>query len=392
MLQIKKRILLSNKRVIGRSDKAPQEVYMKISIKQVMIAVCLCMCLSGCGKKTENSKAAPESNTEVVSENKNLFPESYSEQTEKIKFECQLEIPENFDASNFHVPVIKGVTYIEPETVYSKYVEGQVVIEEYHDEPTSENQKVNDTYILEDGTLIGIDGGFIYYTPKASIYGNVVRASERSAPKDDFLFATGDSCVEQVKEELKVIGCPVDEFEFGWFSTSGEDYAILEQRAVDDGMLDSQNVNPDGWTEADNAYEIYGWQTYEGLPVFPPMMTSAMTRAIESYKKAPVSALYTEQGMLSLALTEPPYVFEPSGKASEFMAFPQIADVLIQKYNDLLDDDTYTVTRAKLALRTYFDEKQELAAEPIWYFEVAYGDAMEVVLVNAVTATEIFLN
>ena len=102
--------------------------------------------------------------------------------------------------------------------------------------------------------------------------------SERSAPKDNFKFASGDDCTEQVKEELRSLGCPVDEYQFDWFSTSGEDYAILEKRALDDGMIDSQRAKQDGWTEANNSYEIYGWQLYEGLQVLPPAFKGFASR------------------------------------------------------------------------------------------------------------------
>lgn len=373
---------------------------MKKGLKQTMIMLGMCICLSGCGKEAKETKPQIEPNTEdtvkvtddtVQSEDGNFFPESYSEQTEKIKIECLLNVPEKFDVSNFHAPVIKGFSYIDSETAYAKYVEGKVISEEHHDEPIYENVK-NDTYVLEDGTLVGLTGDFIYYKPEAATYRQVVRASERSAPKDNFEFATGDECTEQVREKLKEIGFPVEEYQFDWFSTSGEDYAILEQRALDDGMLDSQSVKSDGWTEADSTYEIYGWQLYEGLQVLPQVMTSAMTRAVESYQKAPVSALYTKQGMLSLSTSTPTVIFEQSDEVLEFLPFSEIADGVIQKYNDLLDDIFYTANYAKLVLRTYYDEKQQLTAEPIWYFEVTDGNSLEIVLVNAVTGEEIFLN
>ena len=56
------------------------------------------------------------------------------------------------------------------------------------------------------------------------------------------------------------------------------------------------------------------------------------------------------------------------------------------------DEVTHTVTRAKLPIRTYYDEKQDIAAEPIWYFEVTDGEAVEIVLINAINGNEIFLN
>lgn len=319
------------------------------------------------------------------------FPESYSEQTEKVKFDCQLEVPEDFSAAEFRIPEVKGYATIDPEAIYEKYVEGQTVVEQYLDQPSESNERGDDAYILEDGTLIGITEGFLYNGPESSVYRNVTRSSEEGASRDTFAFASAEDCIQEVKEKLEEIGCPTEEYQFEWFSVSGEEYQAMEQQALEKEELDSRNVNPNGWSEANNAYEIYAWQIYEGLQVFPQLMTTNMRYAFENYTKVSLSAVYTEQGLQCLVLTKPPFLLEPAGEAPGFLAFSEIADVLFRKYEDMLDEEVYTVTRAKLALRTYLDEKQQLGAEPVWYFEVSDGSSEEVVLVNAVTGEEIFL-
>ena len=363
-----------------------------------LIVAIICIGLSGCGKDIEEVKNTVEYSNETTENSQERktesFPVAYTDQINNVKFDCMLEIPEKFDASDFYMPMVEGYSFIDIEKAYQIYVEGKEVKEEYHDPVEADDQIAADNYILNDNTLIGITGGFLYYTPDTSIYRNVVRSSERNAPKNNFKFASGDSCVEEVKKKLKEIGCPVEEYRFDWFSTSGEEYSILEQRAVDDQAIDSQYIKQDGWTEENNAYEIYAWQTYGELPVFDIVMTTAKTRALESYQKAPISALYTEKGLLSFSLTTPPYKFVKSNDRGDFLSFSEIAKLLEQRYEDLLEDDevTHTVTRAKLAIRTYYDEKQDIAAEPIWYFEVTDGEAVEIVLINAINGNEIFLN
>lgn len=397
---------------------------MKMNGKLVVMGLCMCMCLGGCAAESKETKAGAEpetareletgSNVEAAgpqeagaasesqapgqteesadrSRSGDFFPESYSFQTEKVKFECALEVPEDFDASNFHIPAVKGCVYPDADAIYANYVEGKTVVEEHHDGSADEDRKRSDAYILEDETLIGITEGFIYHTPKAGIYQSIGRTSELGAPKDTFDFAAGQDCVLQAKEELAAIGCPVEEYRFDWFSTSGEEYAALEQQAVEAGLLDSQNVRAEGWTEADDSYEIYAWQTYEGLQVILWAHTTSMYRAFENYTKAPVNAIYTREGRVGLSMTEPPYLFEPAEEPSEFRPFSEIADVLVQKYEDMLDEAVYTVTRAKLVLRAYLDESQQPGVEPAWYFEVSDGNSVEVAMVNAVTAKEIYL-
>lgn len=67
--------------------------------------------------------------------------------------------------------------------------------------------------------MIGYRECFMQY--ESSIYRQVVRMSERkSAPKDNLNLHQETIAQEQVKEELRSLGCPVDEYQFDWFSTS----------------------------------------------------------------------------------------------------------------------------------------------------------------------------
>ena len=55
---------------------------MRKGLRQAMIVLGICMCLGGCEKETE-AKTEPEGET-VQSEDGDFFPESYSEETEKV--------------------------------------------------------------------------------------------------------------------------------------------------------------------------------------------------------------------------------------------------------------------------------------------------------------------
>ena len=72
--------------------------------------------------------------------------------------------------------------------------------------------------------------------------------------------------------------------------------------------------------------------------------------------------------------------------------FDEIASVVEEKYDNILNDVNYEVTRAKLYERVYTGEDQKYAEEPIWYFEVMEnGSNKTVMLVNAETGKEINL-
>ncbi len=187
------------------------------------------------------------------------------------------------------------------------------------------------------------------------------------------------------------MGCPVEQYRFDWFSTSGEEHASLEAQLVEAQMLDSQNRKQDGWSEADDSYDIYAWQIYEELPVFPLVLTQSKRYIGDTYKLAPLAAVYTAQGALSISMSSPTFEFEKTDEIVPFLLFGDIADVVVQKYEELLEDENivHTVTSAKLVLRTFYDESQKIEAEPVWYFQVSDGTNTEPLLVQAITGEEI---
>lgn len=365
--------------------------------------------LGGCGKVQQEAgeeKAAMEATgreekikTEIVSgkEEKpekdvsDFFPDFYQAETEKVKFDCALEISEEFKAFEFHIPMVRGIYNYNQDAAREEFVDMERVTEQYEYPPTEQTPVTEHFYLYEDGTGIYLSLAMTYYSGLAGKYRYVVRNDEKGAPREKFSFATGEECVTKVKEALQKIDYPEDEFKFDWFSTSGEEYAEMEQQAIEDGAVEAENINQEGWSKKDNSYEIYAWQIYEGLPVFPWVMTSQMTRAIENYQKAPVSALFTEKGMLALS-AQAPYIFEKTEETAVFKSFSEIVDAVSMKYENLLDENKYFVTRAKLVLRVYYNENQELTAEPVWYFEVVDSNSnMEVVLIQALTGEEIYL-
>ena len=86
------------------------------------------------------------------------------------------------------------------------------------------------------------------------------------------------------------------------------------------------------------------------------------------------------------------YNFKNEQNTVTLKPFDEIASVVEEKYDNILNDVNYEVTRAKLYERVYTGEDQKYAEEPIWYFEVMEnGSNKTVMLVNAETGKEINL-
>lgn len=344
--------------------------------------------LSGCN----NRKIYDEAETVVQeTEKEDFFPSSYTGGTEKVKFDCELEIPDDFDSFHFYLPSVKGLQCIDQNEAYKigvgeHEIKDQIVYPKDSDSITDQYY-----YFLDDDTVVGIDSGFYLWNDAASCYVRTEPLNASDASKEQFDFASADEYIEQIKNKLECMSYPVDELEFSWFSVNENEYRELEEKYIANGYIEPDKKKNE-WTEEDNVYEIYAWQKYGGLQVFQQYMTVHMKSAFESYQKAPVSAYCSEKGILSLTAVAP-YAFEATGEKAVFLKFPEIAELAAKKYDNLLDETTYTVERAKLAVRVYYDEKQEYAAEPIWYFEVKDGYGNETVLImNAVTGKEIYLD
>lgn len=354
--------------------------------------------LSGCKKadgKSGNTldETQAEINTEKNDSNSEatFFPVSYEGGTEKVTFDVTLEIPETFDPSDFYLPKVEGLQCVDQEAA-TKIGVGDQEVKDQLMYPKNENYIADQYYyFLADDTTVGIDTGFSIFKEAASCYAQAAPQNERDASRETFSFGTAENYIRQIKEMLSAMDYPTEELRFDWFSVNKDEYQELEKQYLAENMIEPDKTKGE-WLDSDNVYEIYAWQVYGGLPVFQEYTTTRIGRAFESYQKAQVSATCSEQGILSLTAIAP-YKFVPTQEKAEFLPFSDVAAVVEQKYENLLDEAVYTVYRAKLALRIYYDTAQQYAAEPVWYFEARDSDGKEtVILVNALTGKEIYMD
>lgn len=371
---------------------------MRRIYKLFIITMAFVVLLSGC-KKTdvETEKTLTETKAEISTEKNGdnsdtpFFPASYEGGTEKVTFDVALEIPEDFGPSDFYLPKVEGLQCVDQEAA-TKIGVGDQEVKDQLMYPKDENYIADQYYyFLADDTTVSIDTGFSISKEAVSCYSQAAPLSERGASKETFSFGTAEDSISQIKEMLSAMDYPTEEFRFDWFSVNKDEYRELEQQYLAENMIEP-GKEKGKWSDSDNAYEIYAWQVYGGLPVFQEYMTTRIGRAFESYQRAPVSAICSEQGILSVTAIAP-YKFVPTQEKAEFLPFPEVAAVVEQKYENLLDEAVYTVYRAKLALRIYRDTDGQYAAEPVWYFEARNSDGKEtVILVNALTGKEIYMD
>lgn len=192
-----------------------------------------------------------------------------------------------------------------------------------------------------------------------------------------------------MKQELTEIG--FSEFEFR-LESYPVNYKTMEKIEAERCTSEEEQAQKkEEWTQEDDAYVVYGFQTQDDLPVFHQWMSVFQSMAYDNIDNAVVSAVYSRRGIEQLRV-EYVYYLEDTGETLTLKKFEEIAGTVEAKFENILNESTYEVTRAKLFQMVRLNENQEYAAEPIWYFEVVEdGISKSVTLVDAVTGKEIVL-
>ena len=211
----------------------------------------------------------------------------------------------------------------------------------------------------------------------------------RENHKDAYLLPI-ETILQKVKETLENAGYAVENLVFQTSSLSADILREIENQYVAEGLLEESKRKPE-WTNEDDVCIVYARQTVSGIPVYPELSVMAQALAYDTPESSPVVAVCSTRGIESLRVYGL-YDFQEDGENVPLKGFDEIAATVETKYENLLDESTYTVTRAKFYERAYINEDQQYTAEPIWYLEINDDNSQKyVMLVNAETGKEIYL-
>lgn len=336
-------------------------------------------------QETEAQKEIGEDAADTTKLEGMEFPETYEKESENVIFQCEVEVPEEVrTAPVYQVSVQKK--YPDAEQVMKEYIEGKdIQNEEYY--PSEDGSPEYYVYELADGSRINIDTGFSYGSALYSYYSNAGFSNEETYVEGELSFASGEQAVKEIEKMLDQAGFSEQDFLFSWQALSGEAIGQKEEEMVQLGEIQPEN-GKGSWSQEDDAYLVWAYQKFQGLPVFHEYMSMSSSWAYDISSNAPVVGIYSKRGVescIEMAL----YDFVKSEEVVLLKPFEEIAAVVEEKYNSLLSDSQYTVTRAKLYERVYENEQQNLVAEPFWYFETLDNEGTKLVtLINAQTGLE----
>ncbi len=355
------------------------------------LAFCICAMFTGCGKHIADSDKGE--GTAAMAEAADRFPEKYEKTSDsgKVKFHCQLEIPQNMTQA---IPAVsaEGLYCCDREKAWALFGEGKEVMEK-HEIPAEEGREPSDYYLFADDENLGIDEGISYGSGNSQYYLNIGVQDPDNQGKfaqDEVSFKSSGECIAEIKSTIEELGYHSEDFLFGCYPLSFQTMRELEEESIQDSYL-KEEQRKESWSQEDDAYFIYAYQQNEGIPVFHEQMSIAKSMAFDTPDNAPLQAIYSARGIEYLTINSV-YKFHNGEDLVSLKPFEDIAAVLEEKFENILDDASYEVTRAKFYERVYLNEAQKYETEPVWYFEVTEnGAGKSVVLINAETGKEIFL-
>ena len=346
---------------------------------------------AGCGKKEESME---EQGTASLEEAGERFPDTYEKESKsgKVRFSCKLVTPEQEGWENPHSVSVEGLQHCDREKAWDMFGQGKEISEEYN-YPAEEGRIPAEYYIFSDKSQLYLREGVTFGSGVGG-YGYLGLFQAENVPlfeKGTVSFKSQEACVEEVKDTMRALGYDTEEFDFQAYPLPYETMREMEEKEAALGNL-PEDKRKESWGAEDEAYAVYAYQTNQGMPVFHELMGIARIMADDSPDNGQVMALYSPRGFESLNISDCIYELKKEEETVPLLPFDQIAAVVEEKYESILDDSVYDVTRAKLFLRVYLNEQQEYAAEPVWHFQVTENESSEiVVLVNAQTGKEVYL-
>ena len=367
---------------------------MMKKIRGFSLILCACSVLAGCNKSAVDIKEKAGEEIVSMEEAEDSFPEKYEKTSDsgKVKFNCEPEVPENIKGQASSTVDVKGLYRCDREKAWTIFGEGKEIIEK-PEITVSEGREPYDYYLFANGESLGIDDGIAYGSSNSKYYLNIgVTNPDNQAvfEETEVSFKSGEECITELKKMIDELGYNQEDFIFACYPLSFQTMKNLEEQYLQEDYL-TEEKRKESWSQEDDAYFIYAYQKYEDIPVFHEMMSIARSMAYDTPDNAPVQAIYSTRGIENLNISGV-YEFEKGKQQVTLKPFEDIAAVVEEKFENILNDAEYEVTRAKFYERVYLDEGQKYKVDPIWYFEVVENNiSKSVTLINAETGKEIFL-
>lgn len=322
------------------------------------------------------------------------FPDNYSKSDGKVTFNCRVQVPENFTGEEVYDTTVNGHIYPDAEKAVEIYSQGKEVQDSGTQPAPSAGEPEGFYQIYTDGAALFAGSDFMYNEDTAKWYSYIGVTDPgylKRFEENPVSFMSPEDCIEKVRTVLSNAGINTEEVSFSACPINHEVLSQITDEEIAAGTM-TEAQRKESWSGEDDAYFVYGVQKHGGLPVFHESMNISQSLAFDTPDSSVIQAVYSGRGIEYITYNGKMYSFSDKEERLELKDFEEIAEVVQNKFGNLLDESTYEVTRATLYERVYLNESQQLKTMPIWYFEVWQDGWKEsVTLMDAVSGEEIYL-
>lgn len=319
-----------------------------------------------------------------------VFPDYYEEKSGAVTYNCEIILPQNFDVGNFYAANVEGVYCSDYALALELIAEGRAVLDEtiYPAEGDIPEWRY---YNFEDGSVLGTGDTTFFVTQNSFHYASAfTRLSEKSSDQEQMplKFSDAEECEKKIVDLMHGIGL-AGEISFGYYALGHEEACAWEEHFDQNGESDEASYKQE-WTEKDDAYLFYGYQEFQGIPVYHELMFLGGSMKYMNADNAAVQAIYTAGGIEKLQVNYT-YILAVSDEYVSLKPFDDIADTINNKLNNIIGNMQYEIKSATLVQLVKHSQSQTYETMPVWYVETVSENGISVILVNASTAEEVFV-
>lgn len=356
---------------------------------KTVFVLCICTSLCGCGRKADTEAEDVLNRTDISSESmttisgmngdnvskthENRVPASLHETVGKVVFDCDVKAPKDLS----RVPRLKKISSIDLESYFESPAEK--LLQEFKDEGKALDQEMSgkaDCYYFSDNSLISNDdtafmtvfddAQMTRYTKVGALQADADQYFPYVRQENTVNFLTEEGCKKLVEGLENRYGFHLNSFDLTYAPVSHIYLQKLEEARRDAGIPGETIGN---WTESDDAWFVYGFQTVNDIPVMTELMHELDGGRFE-YSYAVLQMVFTRKGPAFLYIS-PFYQITSETKFYDLTSFEKCRQTIADAYNRLLTDGKYKVTNIVFC---YMIQKTKdnkgLEAIPVWNFMI----------------------
>lgn len=336
----------------------------------------------GCGQNVTSN---------VSGENVEL-PSVYNDKINRVKFNTQVIIPEDFDPDELMKTTARKCL---PDTekvkaYFDEKIQGQKVKEKFEEPAETEEGAPYYHVLTEEGTGYSISDGIDFNTDKSYFFqGVLLHDSNGNLPEEyrkvrEIPGFLEKEAWEMVQEELSVLGYEA-EYQRESIALPHSFSEEKEYWMAKDGGKDLSAYKTE-WTEADDSWYFLMRQNLQGLPVYSKNVYLDNTDL-----DTPIQFLCSRRGIEKIYID---YYFDFQEKKEEvrLLPFDEIAETVAEKNNKFWKSGKYEVPKALLC-QFVIQKGKEYEVTPAWIVDVVKTEGKNrylfTMIVNAVTGEEV---